>query len=509
MREWWNSGLPSALSLRTFGAGAVIVLVFASILRDAITMSWLTALSFCVGGYLAVVILGLILNGLTQGQAPSARRLIALAWIIVAGPVMLLVAGGIAVLGGATVVLPSPGAIVLPSLVLTLWLVMGARIACALSIDDRNRESLLTELARERALAWESTRLIERDRQRLIDEAREILSRRIVDLSREDVAPDATAESLRQLIDESIRPLSHSLNSSQVREDELVDQIAMIRVPSRRSVWSYIAGINRVSPDDRMLAFGSLVVAVAASVVSIAEGMPWAIAVIPIAYAGFLAILLGLVLARSFATEGALRQALRSADRASSLVRQLAWVTRRRLANTMHGEVQARVLASALRVGSLPIDSVASEVESLGTDLRRILDADEGDGDWRLAWERLIAMWELAIEMDIVWGDELDPLLESDKVAGSALVAVMGEAVTNAVRHGSARSLRIRVDVDREDEIHLEVIDDGRVPEAGAPSMGAATLDAVCSSWILNTLPDGHRFEARIPLRRGVIFPKV
>lgn len=502
MRDWWKSGLPASASLRTYGAGAVIVLIFGAILADASDdTSLILWCLFSVGGYLSVVILSVLIRHPLEELPVSVRRWATFVVLIASGPITVTIAIGIAAAGGVSVSSPPWDALLLSSVALAFWLVVGARLSCSLSVDDRLRQELLQELAREKALALESQRLVEGDRDRLIEDARQMMSRRLRAFAQEDSSPNAMAGNLRILIDESIRPLSRTLHAAQVREDELVEQVAMMRVPAPRPLWSYLRELHRVDRLDWLLVIGSATVSVVVTALGFTWALPAAIAVIPSVYVSVLDLLLLLVIARAAMTEDELTQALRAADRESSLVRQLAWVTRRRLANTMHGEVQARILASALRVGSFEPDEIDVEMQSLARDLQDLLNSQTGDGDWQVAWERLVEMWQMAIDLDVAWEEGIDPTLAADGVAGSALVAVVGEAITNAVRHGLARSVEVRVERELDLQIRVDVIDDGSVNQPGTPSLGTATLDAVCSHWSLEAKNVGHHFRAWIPLR--------
>jgi len=91
--------------------------------------------------------------------------------------------------------------------------------------------------------------------------------------------------------------------------------------------------------------------------------------------------------------------------------------------------------------------------------------------------------------------------LDADPVAGQSLVAVAGEAVTNAVRHGDARTIHLTVEQLTPDELHLTVNDDGPIEGTpGDPGLGTAVFEAACIEWRVTTTESGHRLEARLPI---------
>lgn len=282
MRDWWKSGLPASASLRTYGAGAVIVLIFGAILADASDdASLILWCLFSVGGYLSVVILSVLIRHPLEELPVSVRQWATFVVLIASGPITVTIAIGIAGAGGVSVSSPRWDALLLSSVALAFWLVVGARLSCSLSVDDRLRQELLQELAREKALALESQRLVEGDRDRLIEDARQMMSRRLRAFAQEDSSPNAMAGNLRILIDESIRPLSRTLHAAQVREDELVEQVAMMRVPAPRPLWSYLRELHRVDRLDWLLVIGSATVSVVVTALGFTWALPAAIAVIP------------------------------------------------------------------------------------------------------------------------------------------------------------------------------------------------------------------------------------
>ncbi len=502
MREWWASGLAGALSLRTLCVGAPLLIFAGALLAGPSTDAGLVVWTvFAVGGYLAVMIGVLLLRPAIDRLPATQCRWITLGTLSLVGPVGMLAAIGVGALAGLQTDLIG----LLPEIVLAallgVWLLVGARLSRSLDDDAHDREDLLRALARERALALESTRVVEADRRRLLEDVRSTVTSRVQAMSEAPSSSRDAADDLQRLIDEAVRPLSHELHDAQVREDELVEQIATMRVPNPRPLWSYTRSLATVDRGDVGLAIGMGVAGVIAMIVGYVAGVGPAVAVLPLVYSLVLAVVLLLSSARSSSTRDERVQAVRAADWMSSLVRQAAWVTRRQLANTMHGEVQGRILACALRIRDLPAPDGAREIEQLADDLHRVIGSDLGDGDWRIAWDRLVTMWEFTIDLTVEWSEVVDARLDRDAVAGSALVAVVGEAVTNAVRHGSARSILVAVAPEGESALVVDVVDDGVAASLGEPSLGSATLDAVCLRWRLATHPAGHHFQATLALR--------
>lgn len=516
MAEWWRRGLPSALSLRAFGAAAPMLFLVASWLAaGSLTASWLAWLFFTLAAFVAAVVLAQFVGNAIRGRSASSRRWVVAAAVTMVGPVTVAGALLIATLAGTPrAVGISDGTLALSTL-LGAWLVAGGRLSCSLAEDALDRERILVEVAREKALALESTRLLELDRARLLEDVRTNVTDRLLATHGDGGDPDDAAAHLRSLIDDAVRPLSRELRDAYVREEELVDQVRTVRVPGPSSLWSQRGLVTQAKPGDVALALVVIGASVIGGLVALNAGADQLWMTSGVAYSVGLSFILLLAAVRAHVTRAELADALATADRASALVRQTAWVTRRRLANTMHGEVQGRILASALRIRGTTAEEASAELSALAADLHGVLDSQLAGDDWRLAWDRLIEMWQFTIEFDLEWDERVDGLLAADPVAGSALVAATGEAITNAVRHGRATTARVTVTPAGPRAIRLEIADDGQVAgdvadqrhrdaQRGTPGMGSQTLDAVCLRWELVPLSPGHRFTAVIPVRDPV-----
>lgn len=508
MDEWWRAGLPAGLSLRTFGVGVPLIFFAAALLTtQPHEVSWLAWFFYAAAAYLAVVIVAQVLRPRIRTRSTSLRRWITAVVLLLAGPITIIGALAVAHLAGV----PDPdhvdASFIVLAVFLAVWLVAGGRLSSSIEEDARDREAILVELAREKALALESARLVEVDRERLLEDVRRMVTDRLVATHGDGGNPDDASAHLRSLVDDAVRPLSRELRDAQVREEELVDQVATMRVPGPALLWSHPGRIADVEPGDGALAAGLIGASAVAGLSAwyLGAGLLWV--AVPVVYSIVLAMIVLLANARASSTRVELMEAFDAADRASALVRQEAWVTRRRLANTMHGEVQGRILASALRIRGMESEEEAQELSALSADLHQVLDSGLSGDDWHLAWERLIEMWEFTLELQVDWDESARERIEGDPVAGAAVVAAVGEAITNAVRHGQATRADIAVMAHGPDAVVVTVADNGRTSGVSANDgpvirgMGSATLDAVCVTWKLAPQAMGHRFEGVILVR--------
>ena len=181
-------------------------------------------------------------------------------------------------------------------------------------------------------------------------------------------------------------------------------------------------------------------------------------------------------------TEVALAEAVRTAEWSVARLRQMAWSEQRHLGGVIHGDVQARIVSLALQIQLSPPADTAQAVERLRAEVHRAL-GEQHETTLALALDRIRTVWRGAVGLEIVVDPDADAALARDPVAGHAVAEVLSESITNAVRHGGAHRIRVRITMVR-DALDLLVEDDGASAHPdGPPGMGSRLLDAACMSW--------------------------
>jgi hypothetical protein len=156
---------------------------------------------------------------------------------------------------------------------------------------------------------------------------------------------------------------------------------------------------------------------------------------------------------------------------------------RRILANQMHGEIQSRLLNILLRrrsSGTMSREEVIAELNSLVGLIERGVVEPQDPGMRILAVQTL---WEgfAEIKFDLNWMPEE---LQQQEV----LLALIEEAVANAIRHGMANQLWINTGCGGT----LEVMDNGVGPRSGKPGSGTKLLDSTTDWWVLSQNDQGQ-----------------
>jgi signal transduction histidine kinase len=185
-------------------------------------------------------------------------------------------------------------------------------------------------------------------------------------------------------------------------------------------------------------------------------------------------------------------------------VRSLAEEQRRQYAHLMHGGVQAEMTAAALAISRAseagePTEAILARADALVALLeqqRESLDAEET----RETLVDVIDTWRLALDLDVSIDTRADALMSSDPELARRVMDVVSEGLTNAVRHASARTVRLAISSAAAASVEVEVAHPG-VLASGASGQGSGVLDAACEEW--SRRADGARvtLECRLASR--------
>ncbi len=507
MRDWWEAGCPRALSIQTWALAMPAVVAFALVVTSSRSNTLpATAVLSVLAGYLMAGIVASCVRHLIVRQSASRQARWSLLVLVVAGPITVFGARAMVSLAGFPAQGAPPAVAVVAACVGAVWLTAAAQVVYWSDQLSDARGVLMRELGRQQLLVQSARDQRDQDRQRILTDIETTLEAGL------EPASDGEAAIVRVLdgvVADVIRPVSHGLHHRRVSEEELFHRPFDLSGPGQVHWGAFRALRSRPARGDVFLVGGMFASAVLALASTIRlEQMSVLIAVSVGLLVSWAAGLGWLVLTSHAAAVGERAEAqaaLAAADWASARLQQALWVSRRQLANSLHGPVQARVISAALQLRQSDVDDWAHVVARLRRDLNSLLRAEDEDGDWRLGWARLLQTWSLSIHIDARFDDRVAEALDRDQVAGQALVAVVGEAVTNAVRHGGARTVTITIDRVPGDQLTVIVDDDGQMDETGSdPGLGTLVFEAACLDWSLVNQPAGHRLIARVPVVNAV-----
>lgn len=169
-------------------------------------------------------------------------------------------------------------------------------------------------------------------------------------------------------------------------------------------------------------------------------------------------------------------------------LRQELWLNRRRTASVLHGPVQAALYASAMKLSQAPepTPQLVMEVEKDIQDaLEKLNNPNNLEGEQISAvLEQIVEIWSDAAGITFNLPRELEQAISRKPLSSEALIEISREFINNAIKHGKADvvSLRVfRVDAYR---VGVEVIDNGQgVPPGAKPGFGSKLLTELSLVW--------------------------
>jgi signal transduction histidine kinase len=186
-------------------------------------------------------------------------------------------------------------------------------------------------------------------------------------------------------------------------------------------------------------------------------------------------------------------------------LRQELWLNRRRTASVLHGPVQAALFASAMKLSQeqKPTPELVAEVEQdIAAALEKLNNPSNLEGqDITDLLNQIIEIWSDAADISISIPEDLEAAITKQPLASEALIEIAREFITNAIKHGKASSVSLKVSRIDGARIAIEVIDDGQgVPSGAKPGFGSKILSELSLVWRLTRAQDTTLSYAEIVL---------
>lgn len=187
---------------------------------------------------------------------------------------------------------------------------------------------------------------------------------------------------------------------------------------------------------------------------------------------------------------------------------QQIWAERTRLGRFLHGAVQASLTSTALLIesrlsaGEDPSDIAAAACVRLSDLLDSMADLGADHGSKTSVTDvlgRIGAVWSRLADISVTVDAAAEEACLLDDDAAETVVEIAREGITNAIRHGGADQVTVRVSADRT-ELCLVVRDNGRWRPSSDTGLGTALLDSLCTEWSREPRSEGGTvLTCRIP----------
>lgn len=265
-------------------------------------------------------------------------------------------------------------------------------------------------------------------------------------------------------------------------------------------------------------------------------GLPPSLFVLQIAFTQF-SVLLILAMLRVVPAERQrlleeLQDAINRVNWMTTRLGQEIWVEQSRLARLVHGDIQARIMATALHLDlrHASSDQIDIQLIELQHNCDDALLRPAQNQPIKIFIDALSAMWSASVCVRNELSVPLMDLVEQDPIAKDAIAEIIRESVNNAVKHSGATHITLcavsnsleslpeeRTSQNGPHQLILEIVSrrdakNGRKksrekgPEQTVSGRGSQIFDQLCSRWELMVSETGSVLRAELPLR--VMTPK-
>ena len=204
---------------------------------------------------------------------------------------------------------------------------------------------------------------------------------------------------------------------------------------------------------------------------------------------------------RNQATEE-LEEAVEDLRLLTSQLRQQVWLSQKTLATELHGSVQAALNASAMRLALIP-NPTPEDLDRVRQDIdnamQRLGASDYLDGQSiEELLEQICDLWEGSCEISYRLDPDASSALADDSAAAYCTLEVIREAINNAIKHGDAKLIEITASLNAE-VIELTVTNNGDATQLSTPGLGSSLYQELALDYKLS-LGTPTKFWAKIPL---------
>jgi two-component sensor histidine kinase len=206
-----------------------------------------------------------------------------------------------------------------------------------------------------------------------------------------------------------------------------------------------------------------------------------------------------------FELEAQIENELSKIAKENSLFAQRVWVFRKRWLLLLHGTVQSAVTAAVNRLQSTEeIDELT--VQLVKQDLlraeRAINSEPSSEINFDSAMKELRDVWTGICDVEVQISERARRALLRNSDSAFCVNEIAKEAISNAVRHGTAHKAKIDIDRIEDDLLHIEISNDGISPRnSGMPGIGSQMLDEICLCWELVSKTRTVILFADLPIR--------
>lgn len=169
---------------------------------------------------------------------------------------------------------------------------------------------------------------------------------------------------------------------------------------------------------------------------------------------------------------------------------QQVWAERTRLGRFLHGSIQSALTSTALFIDSSVSrgDDPSTICRQAAMRLEAVLTTTEAGEDQEAQVDvsdvlaRIAQVWARVAIISLDIDDAAQRACALDSTAAESVVEVVRDGIANAIRHGRAQALHVRITLESE-QISVVIGDDGSFTSSTHSGLGTSILTNTCTSW--------------------------
>jgi signal transduction histidine kinase len=203
-----------------------------------------------------------------------------------------------------------------------------------------------------------------------------------------------------------------------------------------------------------------------------------------------------------YASQQKAREVNEQLELLNSQARRELWLNRRRIATVLHGPVQAALYASAMRLAqsSRPSKKLIQSVNQDLADALEVLKFDSlEETDLRDVIGQITEVWSGTCEIYSNISKAVYQVTKKNPLVGEAVTEVLREAVSNAIKHGSATEIEIDAKVTAK-LVGISIVNNGKsAVNSRGNGFGSKLYSELTHTWQLERTADSRtRFSATV-----------
>lgn len=202
-----------------------------------------------------------------------------------------------------------------------------------------------------------------------------------------------------------------------------------------------------------------------------------------------------------------LTQKTQELEKEIALFEQKLALEKRAWSRVIHGEVQSALSAALARL-QINENLEPYQLEMVKQDLHRakqnLINPPKQNSTFNQAFAEIVLTWKSICQIQADISARAQRAIDQNEDTRTVTNEIIKEAVSNAVRHGQAKQVNIKLDRIKDDILEIEISNDGYKPQRDkAPGLGSQMLNELTLSWCLENKNNKTTLTAEVPISKN------